>query len=138
MFWTVHKYQSTNHYKTHNVLKKVNSSSKILSAQYLHVLRSNGVTGFVYLPFSISKGNEPLQKFDRILLSTTYIISLETRASRLFYTIHMFLICYHLVCSYHYITVHSFSFISNSIFLICTSFSFDIMIIWINYSTYHL
>lgn len=76
----IYIYQSTNHYKTHNVLKKVNSSSKILSAQYLHVLRSNGVTGFVYLPFSISKGNEPLQKFDRILLSTTYIISLETRA----------------------------------------------------------
>lgn len=78
----MHIYQSTNHYKTHNVLKKVNSSSKILSAQYLHLLRSNGVTGFVYLPFSISKGNdhEPLQKFDRILLSTTYIISLETRA----------------------------------------------------------
>lgn len=122
----MHIYQSTNHYKTHNVLKKVNSSSKILSAQYLHVLRSNGVTGFVYLPFSISKGNEPLQKFDRILLSTTYIISLETRAQTILYNPYiLYLLPFGLFLSLYNIHATLFSFISNSIFLICTSFCFD-------------
>lgn len=44
------------------------SSSKQLSAQYLHVLKSNGVIGLVYLPLSISRGHEPLRQFYSILL----------------------------------------------------------------------
>lgn len=52
-----------------------------------------------------------------------------------FYTIDKFLICYHLVCSYHYVTAHATLFHQFQIpFLNMNKTQFR-LIIWFNYST---